>query len=208
MVHLPDKKMAEHCRVLIVTLLCFATTCTGTNATNPCWFHIIVKAAPTFETEQGIAVKDRMVGCWLKSEVRGVTYPFDVGLALNTYVNAKNSTLIIVSFGFGCLSPMQLYFINPLNVVNKNIILSLSFTGECKVITSSLVAWAEATDFREIDWSGRANLTSSTNLTLAKVFKEISLIGVFNSHSENLPSMFTHTENVFLSMEDLTLINM
>ena len=208
MAHLPDKKMAEHCLVLIVTLLCFATTCTGTNATNPCWFHIIAKAAPTFETEQGIAVKDRIVGCWLKSEVRGVMYPFDIGLALNTYVNAKNNTLIIVSFGFGCLSPMQLYFINPQNVVNKNIILSLAFTGECKVITSSLVAWAEATDFREIDWSGRANLTSSTNLTLARVFKEISLIRVYNSHSENLPSMFTHTENVFLSMEELTLSNM
>ena len=208
MAHLPDKKMAEHCLVSIVTLLCFATTCTGTNATNPCWSHRIVKAAPLYETEQGIAVRVRMVSCWLKSEVRGVTYPFDIGLALNTYVNAKNSTLIIVSFWFGCLSPMQLYFINPLNVVNKNIILSLSFTGECKVITSSLVAWAEATDFREIDWSGRANLTSSTNLTLARVFKEISLIRVYNSHSENLPSMFTHTENVFASMEDLTLNNM
>lgn len=84
MVHLPDKKMAEHCLVLIVTLLCFATTCTGANATNPCWSHRIVKAAPMYETEQGIAVRVRMVSCWLKSEVRGVMYPFDIGLALNT----------------------------------------------------------------------------------------------------------------------------
>ena len=193
--------------LIMTTLLCFTTLFSCVNGTNLCR---IEKEAPSFETREGTNTKDFVVTCKLNSQVRGIRYRFDISWVLNTFIDAESKTIINTSVWFSCLSPMELEFFNPLSqsIVKKNIILSLSFKGECKVLMENLVVWAKFTDLRVLGFQGKKlSVTRSTNLTVAKYFKEISAITVDN-HVENLPGMFTDTRNIFPEMQRIALYHM
>ena len=193
--------------LIMTTLLCFTTLFSCVNGTNLCR---IEKEAPSFETREGTNTKDFVVTCKLNSQVRGIRYRFDISWVLNTFIDAESKTIIDTTVWFSCLSPMELEFFNPQsqNIVKKNIILSLSFKGECKVLMENLVVWAKATDLRVLGFHGKKlSVTRSTNLTVAKYFREISAIAVDN-HVENLPGMFTDTRNIFPKMQRIALYHM
>ena len=193
--------------LMMATLLCFTTFFSCVNGTNPCRME---KRAPRFETKEGTNTKDFVVTCKLNSQVRGIRYRFDISWVLNTFVDAESTTIIDTTVWFSCLSPMELEFFNPQfqNIVKKNIILSLSFKGECKVLMENLVVWAKATDLRVLGFHGKKlSVTRSINLTVGKYFKEISAIDVDN-HVENLPGMFTDTRNIFPKMQRIALYHM
>ena len=193
--------------LIMTTLLCFTTLFSCVNGTNLCR---IEKEAPSFETREGTNTKDFVVTCKLNSQVRGIRYRFDISWVLNTFIDAESKTIINTSVWFSCLSPMELEFFNPLSqsIVKKNIILSLSFKGECKVLMENLVVWAKFTDLRVLGFQGKKlSVTRSTNLTVAKYFKEISAI-IVDNHVENLPGMFTDTRNIFPEMQRIALYHM
>ena len=207
MVHLLKMTPAGYVIVLVAaTLLYLITISTCDNVMNSCGSTQVL---PRYETKQGTDIPVRVVTCSLKSQEIGEKYLFDISWALETFANVDNSTLFDVTFGFFCSSSMQLVFINPANIVNKNISLGLSFWGECKVLTQSLAVWTKATEFRVIGLNGeKSSISGFTNQTLATHFKEISYIVSYNSRIENLPGMFTDTKNVFPNMEGIDFRNM
>ena len=130
--------------------------------------------------------------------------------------DVQNGTLAEVSFLMWCFSPMELDFVNPKNIVNKDILLELSFRGECSAWTQSLLVWAKATDFRMIGFrlSGeKSRISSFTNVTQPErnetltVFKEIVYILSYNTHFKNLPFLFANTTNVWPNLVEIDLRN-
>ena len=172
--------------------------------------------ASVYETKQGTAIPVRFVSCYLKSQDAGIKFQYDISWALNTSVTAEFGKDILVQIGFtvGCLSPMELDFVNPSSITNKNVLLNLIFVGDCRVSMENLLVWAKATDLRELALKGKKlTISSNTNLTqqegnvtLAKYLKDISYI--YASQTKNIPSIFSNTKYVWPNLEGVELINM
>lgn len=160
--------------------------------------------ASVYETKQGTAIPVRFVSCYLKSEEAAIKFQYDISWALNTSITAEFGKDILVQIGFtvGCLSPMELDFVNPSRITNKNVLLNLIFVGDCRVSMENLLVWAKATDLRVLALKGKKlTISSNTNLTqqkgnvtLAKYLKDISYI--YASQTTNIPSIFSNTKYV------------
>ena len=206
--------MAEYSvAVLLAALVCLVTISTCQSAKEPCW--PLAKLLTGLETKEGDALQGRMVQCTLMGlENELVKFTFDIGWALNASADINNNTLVLVSVVFWCLSPIELDFINPRNIVNKNILYGLSLKGECKVSAQNLVIFAQVTDLRILSVAGKkatwltASGSSFTNLTqlndsLGNDLKELAFIKAYNSLPENIPAMFFETKNVWPNMAEI-----
>ena len=200
--------------MLLVVSLGFVTSSGSNNRQMYCWK---AKMASVYETKQGTAIPVRFVSCYLKSQyVSREKFRFDISWTLNTSVTAEfdKDTIVHIGFTVSCLSSMELDFVNPPNIINKNVLLNLIFIGQCRVSMENLLAWAKATDLRALAFKGqKLTISSSANLTqqegnetLVNVLKDISYIHV--SQTKNIPSLFSNTKYVWPNLEGVELINM
>ena len=204
--------LSEYFVALVIALFCFVAT---SNGMNSCWR---AETAARYETKEGTAIPVRLLTCSLKSTHLGAKFWFDISWVLNTFVMREfdNKTVVDFSLLMWCFSPMELDFFNPQNIVNKNILLGLSFKGECRVWMENLVVWAKATDFRVMGLEGEKSVISSytnqtqpdANETLATNFKEIAYILSYNNFFQSLPDVFSNTKYAWTNLEGIEFRNM
>ena len=202
--------MAKIFVVLLAALFCLVTSSSSQKESKkPC--ADVYETSTDEETEGGTFIPGIRVNCVLWSQEIGVKFTFDIMWALNA-AEVYNNTLVDVSLLFWCQTPIELDFINPRNITNKNLLLGLTFKGECKVWTQNLVVFAKATDFREVGlagskaaWSTAPVITNLTqgNYSLANDFKGIAGFHAYNSRSENIPGLFTDRKNVWPNMAEI-----
>ena len=208
--------MEKHFFMLLVVLVSISTSQNWANAMSGegCSFFDGLRG---YTTKRGTAVeKGVSINCKLQNSLKTpmngrhlFKLPFDISWLLDAA--GADNILCFVFLQIWCLTLMELDFRNQQNLVNKNVILHLSITGECRLFTKNLVTWTRATDLRKLSLIGkkyRFTNISQGNEYLARNFEQIVSLENFHGSLKNTPNMFTNTENVWPNMAEISFVNM
>ena len=203
--------MGEYIIIFLIALVCFVTTSTCQNESKEsCW---PLQLPPFMKTNRGTDVLRTAVYCNLTSQDSEVKLTFDINWALDA-AEIDNNTLVEVMVAFWCQTSIELLFINPRNTANanKNILLSLSFVGGCKVWTRNLSVFAKATHFHKIRLLGEATWSSTSAFTNVTQGNDSFLIDlrfalfVYNL-PENIHGVFNDNKIIWPNMTEISILD-